>query len=113
MGRQFAMGAMSMDLLENAAPSSGTIDNYVNEYIRYLTAHEVGHTLGLKHNFHGSTMLQPEDLNNTQITRTQGLVASVMDIFPLIWHLRELCRATIFQGLGDLTTIGRSSTVTR
>ena len=81
--RQFAIGAMSMDLLENAAPSSGTIDNYVNEYIRFLTAHEVGHTLGLRHNFHGSTMLQPEDLNNTQVTRTQGMIASVMDYVPI------------------------------
>ncbi|WP_442923191.1 zinc-dependent metalloprotease [Microcoleus sp. A6-C5] len=81
--RQFAIGAMSMSLLDNAAPSSPAIENYVNDYIRYLTAHEVGHTLGLKHNFHGSTMLQPEDLNNTQVTRTQGMVASVMDYVPI------------------------------
>ena len=81
--RQFAIGAMSMDLLENAAPNSPKIENYVNEYIRHLTAHEVGHTLGLRHNFHGSTMLQPEDLNNTQVTRTQGMIASVMDYAPV------------------------------
>lgn len=82
--RQFAIGAMSMSLLENnAAPSSAAIDNYVTQYIRFLTAHEVGHTLGLRHNFHGSTMLQPEDLNNTQVTRTQGMVASVMDYLPI------------------------------
>ncbi|MEG4318946.1 MULTISPECIES: zinc-dependent metalloprotease [unclassified Microcoleus] len=81
--RQFAMGAMSMALLENAAPSSVAIDNYVTQYIRFLTAHEVGHTLGLRHNFHGSTMLQPEDLNNTQVTRAQGMVASVMDYVPI------------------------------
>jgi len=81
--RQFAIGAMSMSLLENAAPSSPKIENYVNEYIRYLTAHEVGHTLGLRHNFHGSTMLQPDELNNTQVTRTKGLTASVMDYLPI------------------------------
>ena len=75
--RQFAMGAMSMSLLGNTTPNSLEIDNYVNQYIRFLTAHEVGHTLGLRHNFHGSTMLQPEELNNTQLTRTLGLVASV------------------------------------
>ncbi len=81
--RQFAIGAMSMDLLENARPNSPQIEGYVNQYIRYLTAHEVGHTLGLRHNFHGSTMLEPEDLNNTAVTRTRGLVASVMDYVPI------------------------------
>ncbi|TAG13447.1 MAG: DUF5117 domain-containing protein, partial [Oscillatoriales cyanobacterium] len=81
--RQFAIGAMSMSLLDNAAPSSPVLENYVNDYIRNLTAHEVGHTLGLRHNFHGSTMLQPEDLNNTQVARAQGMVASVMDYLPI------------------------------
>jgi Met-zincin/Domain of unknown function (DUF5117)/Domain of unknown function (DUF5118) len=81
--RQFAIGAMSMSLLENQPPKGPEIENYVNQYIRFLTAHEVGHTLGLRHNFHGSTMLQPEDLNNTSIARTQGLVASVMDYVPI------------------------------
>ncbi|MCC3531420.1 MAG: zinc-dependent metalloprotease [Microcoleus sp. PH2017_22_RUC_O_B] len=81
--RQFAIGAMSMDLSDNAAPSSRAIENYVNDYIRNLTAHEVGHTLGLRHNFHGSTMLKSEDLNNTEVTRAQGMVASVMDYVPI------------------------------
>ena len=80
--QQFAIGAMSMSLL-GATPNSSEIENFVNQYIRFLTAHEVGHTLGLRHNFHGSTMLQPEDLNNIQLTRTQGLVASVMDYVPI------------------------------
>ncbi|MBE9164889.1 MULTISPECIES: zinc-dependent metalloprotease [Microcoleaceae] len=81
--RQFAIGAMSVNLLDNAPPSSTATDNYVNQYIRFLTSHEVGHTLGLRHNFHGSTMLQPDELNNTQITRTKGLTASVMDYLPI------------------------------
>ncbi|WP_373537048.1 zinc-dependent metalloprotease [Microcoleus sp.] len=81
--RQFAIGAMSVNLLDNAPPSSTATDNYVNQYIRFLTSHEVGHTLGLRHNFHGSTMLQPDELNNTQVTRTKGLTASVMDYLPI------------------------------
>jgi Met-zincin/Domain of unknown function (DUF5117)/Domain of unknown function (DUF5118) len=81
--RQFAIGAMSISLLGNATPRSSNLEDYVNQYIRFLTVHEVGHTLGLRHNFHGSTMLQPEDLNNTQLTGTQGLVASVMDYVPI------------------------------
>jgi len=99
--KQFAIGAMSMDLLENVAPNSPKIENYVNEYIRHLTAHEVGHTLGLRHNFHGSTMLQPEDLNNTQVTRAQGMIASVMDYVPV-----NLAPPGIVQGDYYTTMVG-------
>jgi hypothetical protein len=53
--------------------------DYINQFVREVTAHEVGHTLGLRHNFHGSAMLSPAELNNTEITRKRGLVASVMD----------------------------------
>ncbi|HLO49245.1 MAG TPA: zinc-dependent metalloprotease [Kamptonema sp.] len=81
--KQFAIGAMARSLLQNAPPDGRDLDEYVHQYLRYLTAHEVGHTLGLRHNFHGSTMLPPEDLNNTAITHSQGLVGSVMDYVPI------------------------------
>ena len=44
--------------------------------------HEVGHTLGLRHNFKASTMLANKDLHNTEVTRKRGLVGSVMDYTP-------------------------------
>jgi hypothetical protein len=37
----------------------------------------------LRHNFHGSTLNGPEELNNTEITRTRGMVSSVMDYVPV------------------------------
>ncbi|QLE58566.1 zinc-dependent metalloprotease [Nostoc sp. TCL26-01] len=80
---QAAMGALALSLLHNTKPSSADMTKYVHEYLRYLVAHEVGHTLGLRHNFHGSTMLAPEELNNTEVTHTKGLVASVMDYLPV------------------------------
>ncbi|MEH2436997.1 MAG: zinc-dependent metalloprotease [Nostoc sp.] len=80
---QAAMGALALSILPNTTPSSETMKKYVHQYLRSLIAHEVGHTLGLRHNFHGSTMLTPEELNNTQITRTKGLVGSVMDYLPV------------------------------
>ncbi|MFZ4730827.1 MAG: zinc-dependent metalloprotease, partial [Pseudanabaena sp.] len=76
---QFRLGAMSLSLFENVLPSSDRMKDYVNQFVREVTAHEVGHTLGLRHNFHGSAMLSPTELNNTEITRKRGLVASVMD----------------------------------
>jgi hypothetical protein len=44
--------------------------------------HEVGHTLGLRHNFKASTLLKVEDLNDTDKTDAVGLTASVMDYNP-------------------------------
>jgi Met-zincin/Domain of unknown function (DUF5117) len=77
--QQFALGAMNLTLMQNALPSSTALKDYVNDFLRELVAHEVGHTLGLRHNFRGSAMLQPNELNNTKITRERGLVGSVMD----------------------------------
>ncbi|MDY7015637.1 MAG: zinc-dependent metalloprotease, partial [Cyanobacteriota bacterium] len=77
--QQFDVGAIALSLLESTSPSSEDSDKYVHQFIRYLVAHEVGHTLGLRHNFHGSTLLMPQQLNDQNLTRDRGLVSSVMD----------------------------------
>jgi Met-zincin/Domain of unknown function (DUF5117)/Domain of unknown function (DUF5118) len=77
--QQFATGQMTLSVLQNALPSDQSQKDYINEFLSELVAHEVGHTLGLRHNFQASTMLKPEELNNTEITRKKGLAASVMD----------------------------------
>jgi hypothetical protein len=80
---QAAMGALSLSLLQNTTPSNEAMQEYVHQYLRSVIAHEVGHTLGLRHNFHGSTMLAPQELNNTEITHSKGLAGSVMDYLPV------------------------------
>ncbi|MCU0702641.1 MAG: zinc-dependent metalloprotease [Fimbriiglobus sp.] len=50
--------------------------------IKETVMHEVGHTLGLRHNFKASTVLKAEQLHDTAITSKQGLVGSVMDYNP-------------------------------
>jgi predicted Zn-dependent protease len=79
---QFAVGKMTMTMLPTVQATSEQIKTYINQYLRLIIAHEVGHTLGLRHNFRGSTMLKPEEMNNTEITRTRGLTTSVMDYIP-------------------------------
>jgi hypothetical protein len=58
-------------------------EEFIGQAIKEVVMHEVGHSLGLRHNFKASTMLKAEELNDTSITRAKGLVASVMDYSPV------------------------------
>lgn len=78
-----AMGALALTTLDNALPSGDEMDNLVQQFLVHLTAHEVGHALGLRHNFRGSTMLEPDQLNDQAVTRDRGLTGSVMDYNPV------------------------------
>lgn len=44
-----------------------------------VVTHEVGHTLGLMHNFAGSTIYSADSLRNVDFVRKNGIGASVMD----------------------------------
>ncbi len=79
---QFGYGKLAISLLRDLPPTSQETKEYLHQYLRLIVAHEVGHTLGLRHNFRGSTMLSPKEMNNRSITRTRGQVASVMDYIP-------------------------------
>ncbi|HEY9906643.1 MAG TPA: zinc-dependent metalloprotease [Thermosynechococcaceae cyanobacterium] len=76
---QLAVGSMAISMLQNQPPSGEEVKRYVQEFLRTLIAHEVGHTLGLRHNFRASAMLSPDQLNQPEITRAKGLIGSVMD----------------------------------
>ena len=52
------------------------------QYITNLTLHEVGHVLGLRHNFRGSYLYSPEEIHNKEITGN-SLMNSVMDYDPI------------------------------
>ncbi len=79
---QFGYGKLAISLLRDLPPTSQETKEYIHQYLRLIVAHEVGHTLGLRHNFRGSTMLSPKEMNDTTITRSRGQVASVMDYIP-------------------------------
>ena len=52
------------------------------QYITNLTLHEVGHVLGLRHNFRGSYLYSPKEIHNKEITGNT-LMSSVMDYDPI------------------------------
>ncbi len=80
--KQFEYGSLVISMLQNTMPNQDKLNDYVHQYLRLIIAHEVGHTLGLRHNFRGSNLLAPEEMNNQKITQSKGLSSSVMDYLP-------------------------------
>ncbi len=54
-------------------------DDLLGDIMRYVVMHEVGHCLGLEHNFKGSSAYSVEQLRNRAFTEKYGDEASVMD----------------------------------
>ncbi len=55
----------------------------VKQSLYRLVLHEVGHTLGLSHNFKGSLLLSNDELNDKNIVNERGVCSSVME-YPAI-----------------------------
>ena len=72
----------ALDLLEargDLAPDGPEAEAFVQSVIKDVIAHEVGHTLGLKHNFKGSTVVSRAKLQDKEFTEKNGISGSVMD----------------------------------
>ncbi len=74
----FAHSAVEAMELSEAAK-----ETLVRESLRRLVLHEVGHTLGLNHNFKGSNLLTYKEILNKETTYEKGLCSSVME-YPSI-----------------------------
>src|SRR5881409_3167994 len=55
---------------------------YIGQALKELVMHEVGHTLGLRHNFRGTAAIPMEKLFDRVYTAAHGTSASVMDYNP-------------------------------
>ncbi|MEP0985321.1 zinc-dependent metalloprotease [Ekhidna sp.] len=54
-------------------------DALMGELIRFVSAHEVGHTLGYPHNMGSSPAYTVDQLRNKEFTDTHGVAPSIMD----------------------------------
>ena len=82
MSTQLAFGAAALMAEGDAAKASEKERELIMQGLKEVTMHEVGHTLGLRHNFKGSTYRNLKDINDVAKTREGGMVASVMDYNP-------------------------------
>lgn len=63
-------------------PQGPEANQFIHDYLVEIAAHEVGHTLGLRHNFRASTIHTLEQAQDASLTAKEGLTGSVMDYIP-------------------------------
>ena len=74
-----ALGYVSLALSGEAGSDESLRDKFIGEMLVHVTLHEVGHTLGLRHNFRSSTATPAAKLGDRAWTAKNGLMGSVMD----------------------------------
>ena len=52
------------------------------DYVKDVIMHEVGHTLGFRHNFRASTIYTMKQIQDPAFTKVNGITGSVMDYTP-------------------------------
>jgi hypothetical protein len=76
----------ALDVLEargDLDPDSPEAQAFVEAYLKEVTMHEVGHTLGLRHNFRSSRAYTLKQVADPAFTRDYGITGSVMDYAPI------------------------------
>lgn len=81
MSMQLAFGAAAIQAQADPKMTAEQLEKFIMQALKEVTMHEVGHTLGLRHNFKASKWLSLKEQNDPEKTKT-GMVASVMDYNP-------------------------------
>ena len=65
--------------VDEAARKMKFDDELMGQLIRFVSSHEVGHTLGLRHNFGSSSTVPVDSLRSKEFVRKNGHTPSIMD----------------------------------
>ncbi len=81
--RETALAATMLAVTAEPGLSEQEKEKVVVQGLKLVAMHEVGHTLGLRHNFKGSAYRSLADFNDVSKTRASGGSTSVMDYIPV------------------------------
>ena len=103
MAKQLAFGTTALlgRLGMDAKSSLEEQEKLIAQALKEVVMHEVGHTLGLRHNFKGSKLYTLAELNDSEKMQGKATVGSVMDYNPT-----NLVPQDLKQGDYYPTTIG-------
>jgi len=80
--RETALAATALAVTAGGGLSAQEQDKLVTQGLKLVAMHELGHTLGLRHNFKGSAFRSLADMNDAAKTTAVGASTSVMDYVP-------------------------------
>jgi hypothetical protein len=78
----------------------GIPESFIGPMLAELVCHEVGHTLGLRHNFKASSVYTMAEINSKELKGNKPLASSVMDYLPANMNFKD------GEIQGDYTMIG-------
>lgn len=90
--------------LDTAAQKMIFDDELMGQLIRFVSSHEIGHTLGLLHNFGSSSTVPVEKLRDKAWVETFGHTPSIMDYARFNYVAQpedNISRAGLFPRIGD------------
>ena len=82
MQRQLALAASIMAARGDVEPGGKVPEKLLAQAVKEIVMHEVGHTLGLRHNFKASSIYSAQQINDSEFTAKHGSSGSVMDYLP-------------------------------
>ena len=79
-------------------------DELLGELIKMVVTHEIGHTLGLEHNFIGSSLYSMEQLRDNEFLDKHGMGTSIMDYMRFNYAARGEDRVSLRNRIARIGT---------